>query len=50
MTTDDATAPSALPASLDDEAWMRIALAEADAATGHGDVPVGAVVVAADGR
>ncbi|HTQ07836.1 MAG TPA: tRNA adenosine(34) deaminase TadA [Polyangiaceae bacterium] len=30
---------------LDDEAWMAIALAEADLATSHGDVPVGAVVV-----
>jgi tRNA(adenine34) deaminase len=38
------------PAPTDDEAWMRVALAEADAATLHGDVPVGAVVVAADGR
>lgn len=32
-----------------DEAWMRLALAEADLATEHGDVPVGCVVVAADG-
>jgi tRNA(adenine34) deaminase len=29
--------------------WMRLALAEAEAATGHGDVPVGAVVVGPDG-
>ncbi|HEV8550579.1 MAG TPA: tRNA adenosine(34) deaminase TadA [Polyangiaceae bacterium] len=33
-----------------DAAWMRVALAEADAATLHGDVPVGAVVVDAAGR
>lgn len=33
----------------DDEAWMRLALAEADAATLHGDVPVGALVVSAEG-
>jgi tRNA(adenine34) deaminase len=33
----------------DDEFWMREALAEADAATLHGDVPVGAVVVSAAG-
>ncbi|HEY3498617.1 MAG TPA: tRNA adenosine(34) deaminase TadA [Polyangiaceae bacterium] len=32
-----------------DEAWMRIALAEADRATEHGDVPVGCVVVSASG-
>lgn len=32
-----------------DEAWMRLALAEAEAAAGRGEVPVGAVVVAADG-
>jgi tRNA(adenine34) deaminase len=32
-----------------DEGWMRVALGEARAALGHGDVPVGAVVVAADG-
>ena len=37
------------PAPHDDETWMRLALAEADAATLHGDVPVGAVVVGADG-
>lgn len=29
----------------DDEAWMQVALGEADAAAAHGDVPVGAVVV-----
>src|SRR4029453_8503988 len=39
MTFDDATA----------ERWMQIALAEAGAAAGHGDVPVGAVLVAPDG-
>jgi len=33
-----------------DETWMQLALAEADAATAHGDVPVGALVVDADGR
>ena len=49
MTHDD-SAPQAPPTPLDDEAWMRIALTEADAATRHGDVPVGAVVVAGDGR
>ena len=31
------------------ERWMRVALDEARAAPGHGDVPVGAVVVAPDG-
>jgi tRNA(adenine34) deaminase len=31
------------------ERWMRVALAEATAAPEHGDVPVGAVVLAADG-
>ena len=31
------------------EAFMRLALEEADLAPGHGDVPVGAVVVSADG-
>jgi tRNA(adenine34) deaminase len=29
--------------------WMRLALAEAEVATAHGDVPVGAVVVGPDG-
>lgn len=33
-----------------DEAWMREALREADLAPLHGDVPVGCVIVAADGR
>jgi tRNA(adenine34) deaminase len=32
-----------------DEEWMRIALAEADVAAGEGEVPVGCVVVGADG-
>lgn len=32
-----------------DEDWMRVALDEARAAPGHGDVPVGAVVVGPDG-
>ena len=32
------------------EEWMRLALAEARAALGTGDVPVGAIVVDADGR
>ena len=32
-----------------DHAWMTLALAEADRAPEHGDVPVGCVVVAADG-
>ena len=39
MSFDDATA----------ERWMRTALAEAEAATTHDDVPVGAVLVAPDG-
>ncbi|MEX2421662.1 MAG: tRNA adenosine(34) deaminase TadA [Actinomycetota bacterium] len=30
------------------ERWMALALAEADAAPAHGDVPIGAVVVRAD--
>jgi tRNA(adenine34) deaminase len=33
-----------------DEAWMRAALDEADAAAGEGEVPVGCVVVDVDGR
>jgi tRNA(adenine34) deaminase len=37
-------------AETEDERWMRRALAEAAAATAHDDVPVGAVVVAPDGR
>ena len=50
MLTDDTQPDSAPPSILDDEGWMRIALAEADAATAHGDVPVGAVIVDAEGR
>jgi tRNA(adenine34) deaminase len=38
------------PPDAGDEAWMRVALAEADAATAHGDVPVGAVIIDADGN
>ena len=41
---------TATPADETDAAWMRIALAEADAATLHGDVPVGAVIIDAEGR
>lgn len=33
----------------DDETFMRVALAEADAAAAQGDVPVGAIVVDAEG-
>ncbi len=36
-------------ASLSDGAWMRVALAEADAAAAIGEVPVGCVIVGADG-
>jgi tRNA(adenine34) deaminase len=38
-----------LSESLDHARYMQEALAEADAATLHGDVPVGAVIVGADG-
>lgn len=34
----------------DDEAWMRLALAEADKAADAGDVPVGAVIVSDGGH
>ena len=34
---------------MDDEHWMRLALAEADAAAAKGEVPVGCVIVAHDG-
>jgi tRNA(adenine34) deaminase len=34
---------------MNDEAWMRVALAEARAAAATGDVPVGAVVIGDDG-
>ena len=50
MTTHSRAPTKAPPAPSSDEAWMRVALAEADAAPAHGDVPVGAVVVDADGR
>jgi len=33
-----------------DHAWMTLALTEADRAPEHGDVPVGCIVVAADGQ
>lgn len=36
-------------ATEEDEAWMAIALAEADRAAEHGDVPIGAVIVDAEG-
>lgn len=45
--------PSPSKASADavvDEEYMRLALAEAEAAAGCGEVPVGALVVDADGR
>jgi tRNA(adenine34) deaminase len=36
-------------ATTTDEAWMRVALQEARAASGHDDVPVGAVVISPEG-
>jgi tRNA(adenine34) deaminase len=39
----------AVPGQARDEDWMRLALAEAEVAPSHGDVPVGAVVIGADG-
>ncbi len=39
-----------MPGTPDDARWMAVALAEAQAAQGTGDVPVGAVVVAPGGR
>jgi tRNA(adenine34) deaminase len=33
-----------------DQEWMQVALVEADQAVTHGDVPVGCVVVGADGK
>jgi tRNA(adenine34) deaminase len=36
--------------AMNDEAWMRLAYFEAARAAGLGEVPVGAVIVAADGR
>jgi len=41
--------PPTLRGSMSPEDFMRLALAEADLATAHGDVPVGAVVVSAAG-
>jgi tRNA(adenine34) deaminase len=38
-----------LPSSPDHDRWMDVALEEARAATLHGDVPIGAVVVQVDG-
>jgi tRNA(adenine34) deaminase len=38
-----------LPDPLTDDAWMERALAEADAAAAKGEVPVGCVLVSADG-
>jgi len=35
---------------MNDEEWMRIALAEAEGAAACGDVPVGAVIVSAQGQ
>lgn len=37
-------------APMDDAAWMRVALAEADRAAEHGDVPIGCVIVDASGK
>lgn len=37
--------PAVLPAEPDHEQWMLLALAQAEAAAAHGDVPIGAVVV-----
>jgi tRNA(adenine34) deaminase len=37
--------PAVLPAEPDHEPWMLLALAQAEAAAAHGDVPIGAVVV-----
>lgn len=45
------SSPNPLPPDLAaDEEYMRLALAEAEAAAGLGEVPVGAVVVGVDGR
>ncbi|EHN08761.1 tRNA-specific adenosine-34 deaminase [Patulibacter medicamentivorans] len=48
MPAPDARSPIA-PPPLDHERWMREAIAEARIAEQHGDVPIGAVVVADDG-
>src|SRR5574341_836587 len=37
------------PESMDDEHFMKIALAEAEAAAARGEVPIGAVLVSAEG-
>ena len=37
--------PAVLPPDPDHDAWMRAALVQAGEAAGHGDVPIGAVVV-----
>ncbi len=42
--------PSLEEASLADQRWMQAALSEADHAALHGDVPVGCVIVGADGE
>ena len=39
------TGPSSYRVGMDDEDLMRLALAEAELAVPHGDVPVGALVV-----
>jgi tRNA(adenine34) deaminase len=44
-----ATGSAPAPTQPTDEDWMRLALAEAEVAAGHGDVPVGAVLVGPDG-
>jgi len=46
---DESTPLAAGTGPRSDEAWMRVALDEARAASRHGDVPVGAVVVGPDG-
>jgi tRNA(adenine34) deaminase len=45
----DANWPSIARVPDGDEAWMQVALAEADLAPLHGDVPVGCVVVSSEG-
>ena len=42
--------PAGSVATVDDESAMAVALEEAAAAAGHGDVPVGAVVIARRGE
>lgn len=41
--------PGPLPIAENDDHWMNVALVQADLATAHGDVPIGAVVVRQDG-